>query len=58
MYRSVCASALALFRQGGVPRFYKGLQFTLIRAAPVSGVLLPCYDLSLNFLEGKFPHLV
>ena len=43
--------ALRLYRDGGVGRFYRGLGFTVLRAGPVAGVLLPTFDLTLYFLR-------
>ncbi len=43
--------ALRLYRDGGVGRFYRGLGFTVLRAGPVAGVLLPTFDLTLHFLR-------
>lgn len=33
------------FREGGVPIFFRGIKFSLIRAAPVAACVLPTYDL-------------
>ena len=43
--------ALRLCRDGGIGRFYRGLGFTVLRAGPVAGVLLPTFDLTLYFLR-------
>ena len=43
--------ALRLYKDGGVGRFYRGLGFTVLRAGPVAGVLLPTFDLTLYFLR-------
>ncbi len=43
--------ALRLYRDGGVGRFYRGLGFTVLRAGPVAGVLLPTFYLTLYFLR-------
>ena len=32
------------YANGGLRGFYRGISFTLIRAAPVAGVVLPVYD--------------
>ena len=45
---------LQLLREGGVPRLFRGLSVTLFRAGPVSGVLLPTFDLSLAELQSRF----
>ncbi|KAJ1447243.1 mitochondrial carrier domain-containing protein [Pelagophyceae sp. CCMP2097] len=44
-----------LYKEGGLRRFYRGLFLTLLRAGPISGVLLPVYDYSLRALEAQFP---
>jgi solute carrier family 25 carnitine/acylcarnitine transporter 20/29 len=41
----------ALLAQGGVQRLYRGLGVTLLRAGPVSAVILPLFDLTLGVLE-------
>ena len=43
----------ACYREGGVRSFYRGLGMALLRAAPVSGVVLPVYDYVLDLLCGK-----
>jgi solute carrier family 25 (mitochondrial carnitine/acylcarnitine transporter), member 20/29 len=43
-----------LLREGGTPRLFRGLGVTLLRAGPVSGVLLPTFDLSLAALQRTF----
>jgi len=40
-----------LFAEGGYSRFYRGFVYTLIRAGPVAGVLLPLFDISLATLQ-------
>mmetsp|Transcript_564 Transcript_564/g.1150 ORF Transcript_564/g.1150 Transcript_564/m.1150 type:complete len:398 (+) Transcript_564:252-1445(+) len=43
--------ARELWLQGGIARFYKGVGYTLVRAGPVAGILLPLFDVSLAALE-------
>ena len=43
-----------LWREGGAGRFYRGYLFTLVRAGPVAGVLLPCFEIVLPWLERRF----
>ena len=38
------------YANGGVRGFYRGIGFTLLRAAPVAGVVLPVYDAGLAWL--------
>lgn len=40
-----------MMREGGLARLYRGFGFTLLRAGPVSGVLLPLFDVTLAALE-------
>jgi len=47
----VLASLRAMVREGGVARLYRGFGLTLLRAGPVSGVLLPLFDVTLAALE-------
>ena len=44
--------ALALVREGGVVRLYRGFLATMLRAGPVAGIILPCFELILPWLEG------
>lgn len=37
-------AAQLCYREGGVAAFYRGIRMTLLRAAPVAGVVLPVYD--------------
>ena len=47
----VLGSLRAMLSEGGVARLYRGFGLTLLRAGPVSGVLLPLFDLTLAALE-------
>ena len=49
----LCARHVAarLLREEGVGRFYRGLAFTVLRAGPVAGILLPVFDLTLSTLR-------
>ena len=40
----VADAARETYAAGGVRGFYRGIGFTLLRAAPVAGVVLPVYD--------------
>lgn len=51
--RGLIASARALVAEGGVARLYRGIGFTLLRAGPVSGVILPLFDIVLAALEQR-----
>ena len=41
------------YASGGLHGFYRGLSFTLMRAAPVAGTVLPVYDAGKTWLAGK-----
>jgi len=41
----VSAAARDTYASGGLLAFYRGLGFTMLRAAPVAGTVLPVYDL-------------
>jgi hypothetical protein len=36
---------------GGMKALYRGFAYTMIRAGPVAGIMLPCFDLLLDFLK-------
>lgn len=46
-----------VYNRGGISSFYKGLQYTLIRAFPVAAVALPAYDLTQSFIYEKLRKL-
>lgn len=46
------AAARDVYAQGGMRGFYRGLTFTLLRAAPVAGTVLPVYDAGKAWLAG------
>jgi solute carrier family 25 carnitine/acylcarnitine transporter 20/29 len=45
------ACARKLVHDGGLRALYRGFWWTLLRAGPVAGVLLPCFDITLALLE-------
>ena len=47
----VVACARALVKEAGVKRLYRGFGLTMLRAGPVSGVILPFFDLSLEAIR-------
>jgi hypothetical protein len=49
-YAGVWDCALQTFREGGVRAFFKGLCFSMIRAAPVASVVLPTFDVTNKWL--------
>jgi hypothetical protein len=42
----VATAVRETYARGGILAFYRGLGFTLLRAAPVAGTVLPVYDVS------------
>ena len=51
--RGALRCARALVRDGGVARLYRGFVATMLRAGPVAGIILPCFELVLPWLEGR-----
>ncbi|CAK8986333.1 Mitochondrial substrate carrier family protein S (Carnitine/acylcarnitine translocase) (CAC) (Solute carrier family 25 member 20 homolog B) [Durusdinium trenchii] len=49
-FPSVRSCIVATWREGGVTRFYRGLGFSLFRAAPVAAAVLPLYESIRSFL--------
>ena len=43
--------SMTIFGEGGIRAFYRGLSYTLIRAAPVATTVLPMYDWVTSKLE-------
>ena len=51
MYTGVWDCVRKSYHAEGWTVFFRGLKFTLIRAAPVSAILLPIYDTTHSYLE-------
>lgn len=53
--RDVCPSctqlAMETWKKGGFRLFFKGFTITILRAGPVASVVLPIYDLTLDWLK-------
>jgi hypothetical protein len=49
VYKSTWDCILKSYKAEGWQVFFRGLQFTLLRAAPVSAILLPIYDTAHHF---------
>jgi hypothetical protein len=49
-YRGALQCVAQSYAEGGVASFYRGIFYTLIRAAPVAATVLPMYELSKDFL--------
>ena len=45
--------ARALVAEGGLTRLYRGFGATMLRAGPVAGIILPCFELVLPWLEAR-----
>ena len=50
LYEMVSMAVKETYANGGVRGFFRGITFTLLRAAPVAGVVLPVYDASKAWL--------
>ena len=50
IYRSTLHCAELTWREGGLRSMYRGLLYTLIRAFPVAGAVLPIYESTRDFL--------
>ena len=48
---SPIAAASSTFRESGLRGFWRGIRMTLLRAAPMAGVVLPVYDVVLGALS-------
>ena len=42
-----------MLEEGGVRRLYRGYLLTIVRAGPVAGVILPCFEVVLPWLEKR-----
>ncbi len=47
------ACGRALVAEGGIRRLYRGYGYTLLRAGPVAGIILPAFELLLDFFERR-----
>jgi solute carrier family 25 (mitochondrial carnitine/acylcarnitine transporter), member 20/29 len=45
LYSGALDCAAKTYREGGIPIFFRGIKFSLVRAAPVAACVLPTYDL-------------
>lgn len=50
-FRDCYHCAYMTWKEGGYRIFYRGLGYTLIRAVPVAGTILPMYDFTKDWLE-------
>ena len=50
---TLLSAVRTLLAEGGLPRLYRGVGHAMLRAGPVSGVILPLYDVCLSALT---PH--
>ena len=51
--QSAWACARSLLAEAGIARFYHGFGFTILRAGPVAGIILPIFDVVLPWLESR-----
>ena len=52
-FATVARVARETYARGGVAAFFSGMSLTLLRAAPVAGVVLPVYDTVQDFLAAR-----
>jgi solute carrier family 25 carnitine/acylcarnitine transporter 20/29 len=52
IFQMSAAAARDVYTQGGALGFFRGIGFTLLRAAPVAGTVLPVYDAGKAWLAG------
>ena len=50
-YKGTIDCFVKTFQEGGVPALYRGLGYTIIRAAPVASTILPIYEWSKERIE-------
>lgn len=50
-FKNVTDCLIDTWREGGIRSLYRGISFTLIRAAPVAATVLPIYDTMKEFLD-------
>jgi len=50
-YKGTWDCGVKMYKEGGLPPFFRGLTFTLIRAAPVATSVLLTYDYTKSYLE-------
>lgn len=49
-YAGVWDCVKQTWREGGIQSFYRGVTFSMLRAAPVASVVLPTFDLTNKWL--------
>jgi solute carrier family 25 (mitochondrial carnitine/acylcarnitine transporter), member 20/29 len=50
-YKSTLGCAISIYKEHGYRGFFRGLSFTMIRAAPVASTILPIYEFSKDQIE-------
>ena len=53
VHKTTLGCLSSTYREGGIRGLYRGLGYTLIRAGPVAGIVLPFYEYAKEFLESK-----
>ncbi len=51
LYSSTWSCAVTTWREGGVRAMYRGIVYTLVRAGPVAGTILPIYEATKDWIE-------
>jgi solute carrier family 25 (mitochondrial carnitine/acylcarnitine transporter), member 20/29 len=53
-YRGVADCASQLYKEGGVPRFFRGISPSLVRAFPANAITFVAFETCLSFLNQHF----
>mmetsp|Transcript_20365 Transcript_20365/g.40026 ORF Transcript_20365/g.40026 Transcript_20365/m.40026 type:complete len:352 (-) Transcript_20365:369-1424(-) len=56
-FPNIWRTGILTVQEGGIPRLYRGLAFSMVRAAPVASVVLPVYEIARGFLEGHLSQI-
>ena len=49
-YTSTLHAFRVIWREGGIRGLYRGIGYTVVRAAPVAGTILPIYESAKDYL--------
>ncbi len=52
-YRGMWHCLSTLWKEGGIPGIYRGLGYTVLRAAPVAGTILPIYEYTKELVDSS-----
>eukprot|EP01034_Spumella_vulgaris_P021894 gene21894-27971_t len=51
VYSTTLTCAASLWREGGIRAMYRGIGYTLLRAGPVAGTILPIYEATKDMID-------